>query len=260
MPGFRASGLVTLLTDFGLSDPFVGIMHGVILSRFAGARIVDLAHGVAAQNVAEGAFWLSHSYRWFPTGTVHVAVVDPGVGTDRAALAIEADGHVFVAPDNGLCGEIAARTDAVVHRIALDSVGLSEPSRTFHGRDVFAPVAAEIASGRLDVTQVGPRATAVRPALPKGHVVSIDRFGNLITDIPRSDLSRFDRPIVRVAGRDVEVGGTYGDVPVGELVALVSSFETVEIAVRDGNASALIGVQRGESVSIREVDAPSPST
>lgn len=249
----HASGIVTLLTDFGLVDPFVGLLHGVVLSRFPAAKIVDLCHGVAAQDVRQAAFYLEKSYRWFAPGTVHVAVVDPGVGTDRAALAMEAGGHRFVAPDNGLLGPIAALADAHAHRIDLEALGLPEPSRTFHGRDVFAPVAALLAADRKQVSDLGPLVTPRRLEPTAGHtIVCVDRFGNLITDIPADELERFERPLVELEDARVPLGGTYGEVPRGELVALVSSYGTLEIAVREGNAAAVLGVEKGASVRLCE--------
>lgn len=247
------SGLITLLTDFGLSDPFVGVMHGVILSRFPSARVVDLCHGVAPQAVDEAAFWLTRSERWFPPGTVHVAVVDPEVGTARAALVIAVRERLFLAPDNGLAGELAHEPGAEVRHVDLARVGLSEPSRTFHGRDVFAPLAAELGAGRLRFEDVGPRGAARRLELPPGpRVVSVDRFGNLVTDIAASALRSFARPVVVVAGREVPLAGTYAEVPDREPVALVSSFDTLEVAVRNGSAASHFGVQRGAAVVLRE--------
>lgn len=247
------SGVITLLTDFGLSDPFVGVMHGVILSRFPAGRVVDLSHGVAPQAVDEAAFWLERSYRWFPPGSVHVVVVDPEVGTARAALVVAAHERFFVAPDNGLLGEIAHTLDAEVRHVDLERVGLGPPSRTFHGRDVFAPLAAELAAGRLAFEGVGPPGGARRLSPAAGpRVVSVDRFGNLITDIEASALAAFARPVVVVAGRELPIAGTYAEVPDQEAVALVSSFDTLEIAVRNGNASSVLGVQRGAGVFLRE--------
>ena len=208
------SGIITLTTDFGLEDPFVGILHGVILGRCPAARVVDLTHGVAPQAIAEAAFWLERSFRWFPAGSVHVAVVDPGVGTDRAALVVQAQGHVFVAPDNGLLGAIAREPGAITHAIDVARLGLPVPSRTFHGRDVFAPVAAELAAGRLDPGDVGPPARALSRSRRRGWrtaqrehrpVISIDHFGNLMTDISAAELRRFERPAIEVGSREVPV-------------------------------------------------------
>jgi S-adenosylmethionine hydrolase len=254
------SGIVTLLTDFGLHDPFVGVMHAVVLDAFPAAKIVDLSHGVDPHSVLEAAFWLEKCHRWFPRGTVHVAVVDPGVGTERAAIVVEAGDHLFVAPDNGIAGEMAHAADAVVRRIDLEKVGLREPGRTFHGRDVFAPVGAALASGRIAVSDAGPAFRAQR--LPRrerkvnadsvtGSVVSIDRFGNLITDIEHPEIARIERPLAVLAGREVMGASTYGEVPRGEELWLISSFDTVEIAVREGNAAERFGVERGASVVVR---------
>ncbi len=245
--------LITLLTDFGLEDPFVGQMHGVILSRCPEARIVDLSHGVVPQDVEQASFWLSRSYGWFPRGSVHVAVVDPGVGSSRAAIVVEAAGHVFVAPDNGLCTPLFS--NASVHRVDTDALGLTVPSSTFHGRDVFAPVAAEIAAGRLSAAGVGPshtplhaqRAAPVRDSSGiTGHVVVVDHFGNLITDLDAALVDGMAE--VEIAGRRIAVRRTYADVGVGELVALVSSFDTLEVACREGNAAVVLGVDHGAEV------------
>jgi S-adenosylmethionine hydrolase len=241
------SGVVTLLTDFGLEDPFVGVVHGVILTRCPHARIVDLCHGIAPHDVREAAFWVSRCARYFPPLTVHVVVVDPGVGTDRHAIAVQTGDHVFVGPDNGVLTGIFTGGD-VVHRIDEDRFALTDKSRTFHGRDVFAPVAAELASGRVRVPEVGPVAHPMKLDLTPGRVATIDRFGNLITDIEASPATLH----VEIAGVSVPVADTYGEVPRGELVALLGSFGTLEIAVREGSAAERLGVGRGEPVSARE--------
>ncbi|MBK7578779.1 MAG: SAM-dependent chlorinase/fluorinase [Myxococcales bacterium] len=255
------AGIITLLTDFGTKDPFVGVMHAVILSRFPAARVVDLSHGVAPQAVEEAAFWLERCFRRFPAGTIHVAVVDPGVGTSRAALVVEALGHGFVGPDNGLLGAISGLPAASVREIDLGQVGLPEPSRTFHGRDVFAPVAAELAAGRLKFSDVGPARVArtLADASPRagsdgvtGRVVSVDHFGNLITNLEATDLARFSRPVVRVGVREVPVLGTYAEVSEAEPVAVVSSFDTLEVSLRNGRAADFFGVGRGAEVSLRQ--------
>lgn len=257
-------GVITLLTDFGLSDPFVGLLHGVVLSRFPAARVVDLCHGVAPQDVRQGAFFIERCHGYFPPGSVHVVVVDPGVGTDRLPLALELEDHVFVAPDNGVLGGLLARPGAAAHQIDVGHLGLREPSRTFHGRDVFAPVAAELAAGRLKVSDLGPKVSpvvlvAARPERDSqrvlGCVVATDRFGNLISNIEADDVRRFERPVVEVSDREAPLAGTYAEVPAGELVALVSSFDTLEIAVREGSAARLLGVASGARVLLREASS-----
>ena len=253
--------VVALLTDFGLTDPFVGIMKGVVLSRCPEATIVDLTHGVAPQAVVEGAFWLERSVDWLPRGAIVVAVVDPGVGTARCPLVLEALGRIFIGPDNGLLGPVAARDQAHrAHVIDAESLGLEVPSRTFHGRDVFAPVAAELAAGRLSPSGVGPRAerfeakplprATVKGAIVTGTVVTVDRFGNLITSIERG-LVPAGSAVAEVGDARAAVRMTYGDVAPGELVALVNAFDVLEVAVRDGSAARSLGVARGADVVLR---------
>src|SRR2546430_13577877 len=148
----KPSGVLTITTDFGHQGPFVGVMKGCILTRFPGARIIDLTHEIVVHWPAEAGFWLARAFEYFPTGTVHVAVVDPGVGTSRDILAVHASGHYFLAPDNGLLAPIVNRArDALIVRLGtaeLARLGVQRPSATFHGRDIFAPVAAELAAGR----------------------------------------------------------------------------------------------------------------
>ncbi len=262
------SGIITLLTDFGTRDPFVGVMKGVILGRCPGARIVDLSHEVPPQQVPEGAFWLSKTFVWFPPGTLHLVVVDPGVGTQRAALVAEASGHVFVAPDNGILAPALARDpESRAHRIDPELLRLSVPSRTFHGRDVFAPVAAEILAGRLEWDAVGPPQTELvpLPTVParrqgdevRGTVVTVDHFGNLITNIEAEDLAGIgDDVLVSLETATCPLRGTYGEVSSGELVALVSAFGTLEVACRDGNAERITGLTRGARVVVRPRPKP----
>ncbi len=256
------SGIITLLTDFGTRDPFVGVMKGVILGRCPTARIVDLTHGVAAQQIPEAAFWLAKSYGWFPPGTVHLCVVDPGVGTVRAALVMRAGGHLFVAPDNGLLARVLAEHPAApVHRIDPALLSLPVPSRTFHGRDVFAPVAAEILAGRLAWDAVGPLhpdPVDLPTAQPqrqgdevRGTVLTVDHYGNLITNIDAQMLAELDDPVVDVGTAACPLRGTYGEVASGELVGMVGSFGTLEIACRDGSAERITGLSRGARVLVR---------
>jgi S-adenosylmethionine hydrolase len=264
---FVGSRLITLLTDFGTNDPFVGVMKGVILGRFPAAQIVDLTHAIAPQRVDQAAFWLDKCYPWFPPGTVHLAIVDPGVGTSRAALVAYAKQHVFVGPDNGLfTGILQSDSGARVHSIDTVKLGLSLSSQTFHGRDLFAPVAAEIACGRLSWDAVGPPyERPLKLDLPQPHcdsekvcgrVVTIDRFGNLITDISRELLAQLSAAVVEVAGASCVFRGTYGDVAPGALVAVMGSFGTLEIACRDSNAQSLLRAEPGTVVVVRSGAEP----
>src|SRR5580698_1071231 len=165
-PPFKPSGMITLTTDFGQQDPFVAVMKGSILTRFPSARLIDLTHEIVVHWPAEAGFWLARSFEYFPPGTVHVAVVDPGVGTARDIVAVMARGHVFLAPDNGLLAPIVGRhPDAKVVRLGasqLARLGISRPSATFHGRDIFAPIAAEIAAGRCAPESLGEAMNANR--------------------------------------------------------------------------------------------------
>lgn len=252
------SGIVTLLTDFGTQEPFVGVMKGVMLSIDAGLRIVDLTHGIEPQAIGDAAFWLEQSYRWFPAGSVHVVVVDPGVGSERAAVALRAGGHYFVGPENG-CFEVVARRAASVEvrEVVPARLGLSVPSRTFHGRDVFAPVGALVASRQVAFEALGPvhalvpTARVPEPVVAEdgvgGVVVAVDRFGNLVTNVPGAGL---DAARVEFAGRDVALVSTYADVAVGTFAAVVGSCGTVELFVRDGSARELTGAKRGAAVRV----------
>lgn len=257
-PQLAPSGIVTLLTDFGTRDPFAGVMKGVVLARCPRAAIVDLTHEIEPQAIGAGAFWIGQAYRYFPPGSVHVAVVDPGVGSERRALVVRADEQLFVGPDNGILEVVLRRAGAFEARaIALESLGLKQPSRTFHGRDVFAPVAGSLAAGALAFEDVGPVVEPVatqwvpvasvggRSAL--GEVVVIDRFGNLVTNLEALALPR---ALVTVAGRALPVVGTYADVEPGALAALIGSFGQLEIAERDGSAARTLSAQRGMPVRV----------
>jgi hypothetical protein len=250
------SGIITLLSDFGTRDPFVGVMKGVLLQHFPAARLVDLCHEIEPQRVVQAAYWIERSFGWFPSGTVHVVVVDPGVGSERSALVVRAGSHHFVAPDNGvLSGVLRAQPFAEVRRIELERHGLRPPSATFHGRDVFAPIAAELARGRLAFEGVGPSASAERLELAEprsepggvtGQVVVVDRFGNLITNLGRQHA----RDAIEAAGTTIPLRRTYSDVPSGSYVALINAFDSLEIARRDGSAAAGLGLSAGALVRI----------
>ena len=260
------SGVITLTTDFGLKDPFVGVMKGVILGRFAAARIVDLTHEVHAHWPVEAGFWLQRSFEYFPRGTVHVAVVDPGVGTARELVAVEAAGHLLLAPDNGLLAPIVELFPSArilrLNPAQWSTLNLQRPSATFHGRDIFAPLAAELAAGRVRPQSLGePISTLVpswleppliAPNTVSGVVVTFDHFGNLLTNIDAKLLNTFVEPQVYVGHQVLPLRRTYGDVKPGEFLALLNSFSVVEIACAEGDAADRLGVSRGAPVVVRD--------
>lgn len=257
------SGLLTLLTDFGLTEPFVGVMKGVVCSAHPQLRIIDITHGIRPGSVLEGAFWLERSYRYFPAGTVHCAVVDPGVGSRRAAVVVAAERHFFVGPDNGLLAEVTLHAaHAEVRAIEFERFGLRDVSATFHGRDVFAVVAAQLAARELSFADVGPLVHLQVPSpIPGvvseadhfvGNVLTADRFGNLITSLRASEvLPATDAPFrLELAGQTLRSVRTYADADPGELLALVGSFDAVEVAVRDGSALARLALAPGANVKL----------
>ncbi|MBS0366654.1 MAG: SAM-dependent chlorinase/fluorinase [Proteobacteria bacterium] len=260
------SGVITITTDFGHRGPFVGVMKGVMLRRFPGARIIDLTHEILVHWPAEAGFWLARSFEHFPAGTVHVAVVDPGVGTARDIVAIEAAGHCFLAPDNGLLAPVAARAGQVrIVRLTaghLAHLNVHRPSATFHGRDIFAPVAAEIAAARVSLDDLGEPATALAPSWVddplvearsvQGVVIAIDHFGNLISNIDSSLIERFRLPLVHAGAHAFPLLRTYGDARPGEYLALVNSFGVVEIARAEKSAAEGLGLSRGAPVIVRD--------
>lgn len=263
----KPSGVITFTTDFGHKGPFAGVMKGVILSRFPHARVVDLGHEIPAHWPPEAGFWLSRAYQYFPPGTVHLAIVDPGVGTERRIIVVETDNHVFLAPDNGLLEPLlTANDDAKIYALDLDRLGglkLDTPSLTFHGRDVFAPVAAEIAAGRLLPENTGARTSdwapgwidppeLSDPARISGVIVTIDSFGNLISNIDESMLAPLSEPVAHVAGHVLPLKPTYGRATPGDYLALINSFGVLEIARAEGSAAEGLGAERGAPVVVTE--------
>jgi hypothetical protein len=258
------STLITLLSDFGSRDAYVGIVKGVLLSIAPAARLVDLTHEIPPQAVEVGALVLRSAVPYFPAGTVHLAVVDPGVGTARAPVAVRTPRALLVGPDNGLLAPAAAALGGAtaVHAIENPSVLRQPVSRTFHGRDVFAPAAAHLAAGAAIESLGASRRGLLCPPLPEagavadgvhGVVVHVDRFGNLLTNIERAALRAFRVPPLSVRVADMAAAPlrqAYGDVAPGELVALWSSWDTIEIAERDGSAAARLGVGRGARVTV----------
>ena len=264
MAAFRANGLVTLTTDFGLREPFVGIMKGVMLAHAAQIRFIDMAHDVSAFQPVEAGFWLAGALRYFPAGTVHVAVVDPGVGTARALLVALANDQALLAPDNGLLAPLATRRkiDRIIRidPARLVQFGVSDVSATFHGRDVFAPLAAAMAAGRCDPGDLGTEVDAIDltgwPATsPRadggiaGVIVAVDRFGNLISNIEATAVVALSQPTVHIGGLRLPLRRTYGEAGEGEYLGLINSFEVLEVARSRGNAAAGLNLAVGAPIS-----------
>lgn len=248
--------LVTLLTDFGTSDSYVAEMKGVLLCAAPGTALVDVTHAVPPGDVRAGAYLLGRVWHRFPAGTIHLAVVDPGVGTDRAALALRSHGHYFVGPDNGLF--TPALRDAAVEVVVLPTPDGAAP--TFHGRDLFAPAAAALARGAELATLGAPlggipqRLAYTEPHYEGksvvGEIVYVDRFGTLVTNLT----AEWVPPYAVLEVEDLDIGPlrrTFGDVPTGGLLAYVGSDGAVEIAVRDGSAARRLGLGVGGRIRAR---------
>jgi len=277
---------VTLTTDFGLRDAYVAAMKGAMLSVDPGLRLVDVTHDVTPQDVMEAAFQLRQVVPYCPPGSVHLAVVDPGVGTERrpvaARFSVGGQPHYFVGPDNGLLAllldgladeqdETPAGVPGVERAVILDRPAFwrtPTPARTFHGRDVFGPAAAHLAAGR-DLAELGRPATDLQRlhwAIPlsdaegvRGWVVHIDHFGNCVTNIPRAllDGDARARRAKCYVGSTVLLGihDTYADVPSGEPVALVGSTDLLEVGVNGGDAATLLTIHKGSPVNLVFPDA-----
>lgn len=263
-------GIVTITTDFGVADPFVGIMKGVMLSIEPSLTIVDVTNEIEPQNVQQAAYALSSAYEYFPKGSTHLCVIDPGVGSERIPIMLEAGGHKFVGPDNGLFTDIMRKhRDGVARRITNQDKFLSRVSNTFHGRDIFAPVAARLARGEppesfgpvlssinmLDL----PWETRPSPNSLVGEVIYVDRFGNAITNITRSLLEKVRSEtggksvIMEIAGQSIDGILPYYSAAEDEesLNAIYGSWDTVEIFVKNGGAALLYDIDVGDDVEAR---------
>lgn len=265
MPAKRTP-VITLLTDFGLSDHFAGVMKGVILAIAPDARIVDISHEVTPFEIAEGGFLIAQSWRYFPKGTIHVCVVDPGVGSNRRPILVEAGGHYFVAPDNGLLTMIYAGTEPKVRHITAGKYFLQPVSNTFHGRDVFAPVAAHLAKGVLPSRFGKPVDDYAKLAFDRpvrtarrgwtGSVLKIDRFGNLTTNFLAKDFPYVEQQafqmIVGLKAVD-KLASNYATASIGELFLIVGSSGYLEVAASQANAARILGCGAGAPVELRMV-------
>jgi S-adenosylmethionine hydrolase len=252
--------IVALMTDFGTRDWYVAAMKGVILARCPQARVVDITHEVPAQDIVAGAFTLAAAVPWFPPRTVFVGVVDPGVGSRRALVAAEANGHYFVGPDNGVLAlSLARAVHRRIVRLTQRRYWLPTISRTFHGRDIMAPVAVQLACG-LRLARLGTPVRDVQPLeLPAvqqrgrrriGRILHIDAFGNLITNLPAAWLRR-GTVTLHYRQRRVRVVSSYVHGRPRELIAVAGSLGWVELAVFNGSAASRWGAKRGDPVELR---------
>lgn len=263
-PSGAATPVITLATDFGMGSPYAAVMHGVILSINAEAKIVDLTHSIAPQNVRQGACVLEESTGWFPPGTIHVAVIDPGVGSERRIVYAEIGRQRYVAPDNGLLSRLVLRTPATrIIAVREAEHWLPHISSTFHGRDIMAPVAARLSLG-LEPERLGPPATnlfslewkeaVILPGKIQGSVLSVDSFGNLITDITEAMLADAPRDEkVRIVCDEHETQGifrAYSDQPEFTLLALIGSSGHLELAIVNDSAAGMLGIQPGAAVTV----------
>lgn len=255
MPPPRPAGTVALLTDYGLADPYAGVLRGAVLRAHPRATVVDLSHAVPPQDLRVAGLFLCSAIAHFPPGTVFVVVVDPGVGTRRRSLCVAQGEHLFVAPDNGVLSPVLPRSDVAgggeCRVLDLERLGIEPTSRTFHGRDVYGPVAGWLAGGRFGFQALGPRIedpVRLAPAEPVLQVLHVDHFGNLITDVPAAALA--DVVAVRCGDEQVPLVATYADAPPGGLLALVNAYGLLEVAVRDGRATDRLGIGRGAPVRL----------
>jgi S-adenosylmethionine hydrolase len=254
--------VLTLLSDFGDRDVYVGAMKGVITKINPKLTIVDLTHQIPPQDIVAARFSLMNVYPYFPTGTVHVAVVDPGVGSKRRAIAVEFAQGFLVGPDNGIFSGVLSQSPAIaaVELTNLNYWRTQQPSKTFHGRDIFAPVAAHLTSG-VPLKQLGQEiepATLVKLDIGEckqtangvvGCIQYIDHFGNLVSNIPESYV-RGKTWYVQAAGLTIPGGETYSDVKAGEAIALVGSHGWIEIAINSGNAHLQLQINLQDTLSV----------
>ncbi len=260
-------GVITLMTDFGTNDHFVGVMKGVILNINPKVRIVDITHAVPPQDVHGAAFLINSTYRYFPDGTIHVVVVDPGVGSRRRAIVCQTDTAYFVCPDNGVLSYILSGN--TTHRVvALDNTSyrLSEVSNTFHGRDIFAPASAHLSRG-ISLSQFGDAVNNVVrlpiqiPQMAKtaivGSVIWIDHFGNLITNLTSDMLESFGMSngfVIRAGKAEIcRLNCSYAESKKGECLAIIGSSGYLEISINQGSAARILGLKRNDVIEIHKI-------
>jgi len=263
--------IITLLTDFGVEDAYAGIMKGVILSINPSAVIIDITHHIDPQDLIQAAYIIKSSYKYFPHGTVHLIVVDPGVGSDRAIVALKMMGHIFITPDNGVLTLLMdeGKIESIV-RVENPLYFLESVSQTFHGRDIFAPVGAHLSRG-IDLKKLGSpldqkNLTHLRIRKPYisdkgelvGNIMSFDRFGNCISNIDSNYIKKFNesnsgRMLEIKIGQDKIKGLSlrYADTEPQSPLAIIGSFGYLEIALNKGNAKHYLGIEKGDSITLK---------
>ncbi len=264
----RQSGFpITLTTDFGYADEYVGVLKGVILSINKGVPIVDLTHNIDSQDILQASDVIWNNFRYFPDGTVHLCVVDPDVGMTRRIIALQSDTQFFVGPDNGIFTQILTSPETVeAYAVENRKLFLKEISNTFHGRDIMAPVAARLASG-MSIANVGPRVPrescviigVKEPVLQRngihGEVINVDKFGNIRTNITKVYLDKIDigeNPRITLKSYEIEfVDGSYGDIHDNLPAAIINSNGALEVCVNKGSAARILKVEKGERVYVR---------
>jgi S-adenosylmethionine hydrolase len=270
--------IITLTTDFGLEDEYVGVMKGVILARARHVTVVDLSHGIARHDVRQAALLVKAAYAFFPAGTIHLAVVDPGVGSGRRLVLLQADSHLFLGPDNGLFGEfLLPELFQAAYEVRCQDHYLQPVSSTFHGRDILAPVAARLAAG-MPPGETGPAVPCralQKPASAEpvhdpvqetitGEITGRDHFGNLQTNIPAPLLAAFcsgNEAEIRITvnGRVIHgIAECYGAREPGDLMAITGSREVLEVSVREGSGVARLEAQAGDLVIVEKKSAKGP--
>jgi S-adenosylmethionine hydrolase len=269
------SRIITLTSDFGLTDEYVGVMKGVILGRAPEATIIDLSHAIGRQNISQAAFLVTSAYRFFPAKTIHLVIVDPGVGGDRRLILLRADGHIFLAPDNGVLGLLLEpELFQAAYELQCEQYYLEPVSTTFHGRDILGPVAAQLAKG-LDPAAVGPaierqsikilaRAEVKidkSQSTVTGEIIGIDHFGNLQTNISASSLYTLygkaqSAVMITIKGKTIKgIQGAYVHRDPGEVLSIVDSRGFLEIAVNQGNASTFLDANIADEVRVEKTRA-----
>lgn len=262
----KTQPVITLITDFGLQDGYVGVVKGVITKINPSVNIIDISNNIESQDIFQAAYVLYSSYAYFPKGTIHVVVVDPGVGSKRKVLCLKTKDYLFIAPDNGVLSFIAAGEESPsIREITNKKLFLPEISDTFHGRDIFAPTAAHLSKG-LSYKDLGKRVSKIKEIdLPKpirsprgvlkGEIIYVDGFGNLITNINRDMIDRLKEKsenLVIVVGRRKlnKISNSYADVGVGDVVAIFGSSGYLEISVNHGSARDVLNLKKGDKLGL----------